>query len=102
MPKERIRVLEEWTHGDCQPDLTLLFDVPVTVSRSRLDSAKLAGRSLDKFEREEMPFFTRVRNAYLERARELPQRIHVIDSTRPVEVVRAEVTTHINALGSLG
>ena len=102
MPKERIRTLEEWTHGDCQPDLTLLFDVPVTVSRSRLDSAELAGRALDKFEREEMPFFTRVRNAYLERARELPQRIRVIDSTRPVEVVRADVVAQLNALGRPG
>ena len=102
MPKERILTLEEWTHGDCQPDLTLLFDVPVTVSRSRLDSAELAGRALDKFEREEMPFFTRVRNAYLERARELPQRIRVIDSTRPVEVVRADVVAQLNALGRPG
>ena len=102
MPKERILTLEEWTHGDCQPDLTLLFDVPVTVSRSRLDSAQLAGRALDKFEREEMPFFTRVRNAYLERARELPQRIRVIDSTRPVEVVRADVVAQLNALGRPG
>jgi dTMP kinase len=98
MPKERIRALEEWTHGDCQPDLTLLFDVPVAVSRSRLDSAKLAGRALDKFEREDMPFFIRVRDAYLERARELPQRIRVIDSTRPVDVVRAEVTAHLEVL----
>jgi dTMP kinase len=99
MPKERIRVLEEWTHADCQPDLTLLFDVPVTVSRSRLDSAKLAGRELDKFEREAMPFFTRVREAYLERAKELPRRIRVIDSTRPMDVVRAEVMAHLETLG---
>ena len=99
MPKERIRVLEEWTHADCQPDLTLLFDVPPAVSRSRLDSAKLAGRALDKFEREATPFFTRVRNAYLERARELPQRIHVIDSTRPIDIVRAEVVAHLDTLG---
>ena len=50
--------------------------------------AELAGRALDKFEREATPFFTRVRDAYLERAAPLPQRIRVIDSTRPMEVVR--------------
>jgi dTMP kinase len=99
MPAARIHALEEWTHADCQPDLTLLFDVPAGVSRARLDSAELAGRALDKFEREAAPFFTRVRNAYLERAAELPQRIRVIDSTREVDVVRAEVVSHLTALG---
>ena len=100
MPSARIHALEQWTHGDCQPDLTLLFDVPTGVSRARLDSAELAGRALDKFEREAMPFFTRVRNAYLERAAALPQRIRVIDSTRPVEVVRAEVASHLDGAGT--
>jgi len=99
MPMERILALELWTHADCQPDLTLLFDVPAAVSRSRLDSAESAGRALDKFEREEASFFTRVRNAYLERAKALPQRIRLIDSTRPVEAVRAEVTSHLDILG---
>ena len=99
MPMERILALELWTHADCQPDLTLLFDVPAVVSRSRLDSAESAGRALDKFEREEASFFTRVRNAYLERAKALPQRIRLIDSTRPVEAVRAEVTSHLDILG---
>jgi dTMP kinase len=99
MPAERIHALEQWTHADCQPHLTLLFDVPAQVSRSRLDSAQSAGRALDKFEREATPFFTRVRNAYLERAKALPQRVRVIDSTRPVDVVRAEVIAHLDALG---
>jgi len=99
MPMERIHALEQWTHADCQPDLTLLFDVPAAVSRSRLDSAESAGRALDKFEREEASFFTRVRNAYLERAKALPQRIRLIDSTRSVEAVRAEVTSHLDILG---
>jgi thymidylate kinase len=40
-----------------------------------------------------------VRNTYLDRARELPQRIRVIDSTRPIDVVRAEVIAHLKVLG---
>ena len=50
--RERIRMLEDWVHGDCQPDLTLLFDVPPAVSRARLAKAQREGRALDKFERE--------------------------------------------------
>jgi dTMP kinase len=99
VPSSRIRELEEWVHADCQPDLTFLFDVPTDVSRARLDSAELAGRSLDKFEREAAAFFTRVRSAYLERATAFAQRIRVIDSTRPVDVVQAELATHLAALG---
>ena len=80
----RIRELEAWIHGDCQPDLTLLFDIPASVSRTRLDRAQAEGRSLDKFEREAGAFFDRVRDAYLDRARTDPQRFRVIDSTRPL------------------
>jgi dTMP kinase len=99
VPASRIRDLEQWVHPECQPDLTFLFDVPTGVSRARLDSAELAGRSLDKFEREASEFFTRVRGAYLERAAAFAQRIRVIDSTRPVNVVQAELATHLAALG---
>jgi dTMP kinase len=99
VPASRIGDLEQWVHGDCQPDLTFLFDVPTGVSRARLDSAELAGRSLDKFEREAAAFFARVRSAYLERAAAYAQRICVIDSTRPVDLVQAELATHLAALG---
>ena len=66
---ERIRELEQWIHGDCQPDLTYLFDVPTAVSHARLKLAQSEGRELDKFESEASAFFERVRAAYLARAR---------------------------------
>ena len=43
VPLARIRELEQWIHGDCQPDLTFLFDVPTGVSRARLDRAQARG-----------------------------------------------------------
>ena len=52
VPPERIRELEQWIHGDCQPDLTFLFDVPTGVSRRRLDRGAAEAATLDKFERE--------------------------------------------------
>ena len=94
----RIRELEQWIHGDCQPDLTLLFDVPTGVSRARLDRAQAEGRTLDKFEREANAFFERVRAAYFERARDDPQRFRVIDSTQPLDDVRAALAAHLAAL----
>jgi len=96
---DRIRALEAWIHGDCQPDLTLLFDVPLDVSRQRLARAQDAGRALDKFEREADAFFERVRAAYLERAARDPARIKVIDSTRDVDAVRAAIAVQLRAIG---
>ena len=91
---ETIAELERLVLGDFRPDLTLVFDVPVAVARQRL--AK--GRTLDKFEREQSEFFTRVRNAYLERARAEPGRLRVVDTTRARAEVRAELETIVAPL----
>ncbi len=93
-----IAQLAQFVHGDCNPDLTILFDVPLDVSRARLDKAAAAGRTLDKFETERGEFFARVREAYLERAAAEPHRIRVVDSTRPLEAVRAELAQIIASL----
>ena len=91
VPAERIAALEQWIHGDCQPDLTLLFDVAPGVSRERLARSAREGRELDKFEREREAFFVRVREAYLARAAAEPRRFRVVESSRGVDDVRAEL-----------
>ncbi|MGE5170266.1 MAG: dTMP kinase [Rudaea sp.] len=93
-----IAQLASLVHADCNPDLTLLFDVPSAVSRERLDRMQARGRALDKFEREERAFFERVRDGYLARAAAEPGRFRVIDSTRPVAEVRAELARIIAAV----
>jgi len=68
--------LEKVVLGDLQPDLTLLFDVPVETGMQRV-----AGRgAADRFEAEPTRFFERVRKAYLARAAADPNRFHVIDA----------------------
>ena len=83
----KIQLLEQWVQADLQPDLTLLFDVPVEVSIQRLANI----RSLDKFEREDADFFARIRQAYLQRAQQNPARFRVIDANRPLENVKQSV-----------
>jgi len=90
--RERLAELERFLPANCRPDLTILFDVPVAVSRERLERSQAKGRSLDKFEREEMAFFQRVRDAYLERAALEPARFRVVNSARPMDDVRADLT----------
>ncbi len=76
----KLAALEHWVHPCLQPDVTLLFDVPLDVARARLD----ATRVLDKFEQEEANFFAATRAEYLRRAAEFPARFRVIDSTKAI------------------
>jgi len=86
--------LEAWVQGGLQPDLTLLFDVPVEVSVARLASA----RTPDKFERESKEFFTKIRNAYLDRAYRNPNRFCIINSNQALDDVKTEVKSVISTL----
>lgn len=88
---DKLEELEHWVQGRgsamLQPDLTLLFDVPLAVSQARLAN----GRELDRFEREASDFHERVRTAYLARAAASSGRIQVLDSTRTLEVIRQDL-----------
>ena len=96
--KALIADLERHVHAGCNPDLTLLFDVPSSVSRDRLERMRALGRDLDKFEQEDAGFFDRVRDAYLARAAAEPSRFRVIDAGRPLPEVRAELARIVSAL----
>jgi len=87
LDRHRLEVLENWVQGSLQPDLTLLFDVPLEVAAERLAGA----RSPDKFEAESGAFFQRTRAEYLRRAEESPQRFRVIDGTRSIADIREEL-----------
>jgi len=81
---EKLGALEQWVQGGLQPDLTLLFDVPLATASARLAGA----RAPDKFEAESRAFFERTRTEYLRRAAEAPDRFRVIDATRSIDEIR--------------
>jgi dTMP kinase len=84
---DKIKQLETWVQGDLQPDMTLLFDVPVEISLARLASA----REPDKFERENAIFFEKLRQAYLARAKDNPHRFHIIDANQTLDKIKVIV-----------
>ena len=88
----KLEELERWVQGSFQPDLTLYFDVSVELGKQRVQSIKAA----DRFEQEQSAFFQRVRKAYLQRVRQFPERIRLIDAGRPL----AEVTASLEAIMS--
>lgn len=86
----RIAELERFVQGSLRPDLTLVFDLPVEVGLQR---AAARGR-LDRFEQENRSFFDAVRQTYLERAAQAPERYRVIDAAKPL----ADVQRYLDAL----
>jgi dTMP kinase len=87
--------LEQLVHEKRQPDLTLLFDAPVALARERVIENT---PNPDKFEREQADFFNNVRQAYLDRAQLFPNRIKVIDSSRAMDLIRADLKLHVDTL----
>lgn len=88
---QRIAVLENWVHADLQPDLTLLMEAPVNVGLARIQERK----TKDRIEREQIDFFERVRNAYLQRAKQFPQRFKIIDATADIDRVEEQLVSAI-------
>lgn len=84
---EKIRHLEQWVHPGLQPDLTILFDVSPATGRKRTGRKGKA----DRFEREQIAYFNRVRRAYLRRAHAYPRRFKVLDANRSLVEVKKEL-----------
>lgn len=84
---ERIASLESWVQQGLKPDLTLFLDVPVEIGLRRAG----ARSAPDRFEREAVAFFERVRAGYLDLARREPQRLRVVDASQPLEAVQRDI-----------
>jgi len=93
----RIRVLEDWLQQGFQPDMTLLLDLPIELGMKR------AGKrgALDRFEQEQKVFFQEVREAYLDRARQDPERFRIIDAGQELAAVQQQLDQVIDELIAL-
>lgn len=90
--KERIAVLENFVQQGLSPDLTLLLDMPKEAAKQRLESRLRAlDEQLDRFEQEQGDFFQAVRDAYLARAAEAPERFVVIDAQYSLGTVQTQI-----------
>lgn len=94
LPAATIDRLVQIVHSDTQPDLTLLLDAPPSVT----DARQAVRSHRDRFERESDAFFSRVRAAYLDRAKTEPRRWHVIDAGQPLAGVQAEIREALKSL----
>ncbi len=90
----RIAKLESWVQGDLRPNYTILMDLPVDIGLARA-----AQRSEpDRFEKQKMVFFEKVRGGYLNLAKRHPERYRVVDASQGIAAVKAQITTVLTAL----
>jgi dTMP kinase len=92
---DAITWLEQWVQGELRPDLTLLFDAPIEIGMARAAQRKGA---VDRFEAEKLNFFERVREAYLTRARQNPDRIKTINAEQPLLLVQQDIIAVLDEL----
>jgi dTMP kinase len=81
----KIKGLETWVLQGLSPDLTLLFDLDPAAAKARQTKAGLVA---DKFEQERQTFFDNVRGKYLERAKQNPQRIVIVDAAQSIDAIQ--------------
>ena len=91
---DKIAALEQLVQGDFRPDLTLLLDVPVAIGLERASNRSTP----DRFEQEQVEFFERVRQAYLDMARTHDGRYRVIDASLPLEAVQQQLEAAVAAI----
>ena len=90
----RIALLEQFVQGDLRPDITLLFDLPVEDGMARA----VARGKLDRFEQEQHAFFECVRQAYLQRANDDPERFRLVDAQQKLVDVQNSLDVHLSEI----
>lgn len=93
--KQRITEIANWTLKGINPDMTLLFDLPVELGQQRVLSRN---QGVDRFEQEKVDFFQRIRERYLERAHDEPNRIKIIDASQSIADIELQITKHLQPL----
>lgn len=87
----RIALLEQFVQGDLRPDITLLFDLPVEDGMARA----VARGKLDRFEQEHHDFFEAVRQSYLQRAEDDPERFRLVNAQQTLPEVQKSLDVQL-------
>jgi dTMP kinase len=90
---EKIDQLKQWVLGDFEPDMTVLLDLSVELSASRLKRRA----KLDRIEVEKQDFFERIREMYLALAHRDKKRFQVIDASKSLQEVQSDLTLIISS-----
>ena len=89
-----IKQLETMVQAELRPHCTIILDAPVEVGFARAR----ARASLDRMESEDLAFHQRVRQTYLTRAAEMPDKYAVINADQPLSQVQDDIQRVLDGL----
>jgi dTMP kinase len=91
LPLEFIRKLTDLVCANYRPDITLLLDIEPEVGLSRARARNhVRTENEGRFEQEDLEFYSRIRDGYLELASE-DERVQLIYADRPIEAVHRHI-----------
>lgn len=92
VPLERINQVDLAATGGRDPDRTLLFDLEARLARARGHSPSRQRKgTADRLDAEGLAFYERVREGFLEQARNDPGRFRIVDSSGDAAATQAQV-----------
>ncbi|MCZ6565022.1 MAG: dTMP kinase [Gammaproteobacteria bacterium] len=92
VPLSEILKLESVVQGNFQPDLTILLTCDIKTGMQRVARR---GKK-DRFEKERLEFFEQVQDTYLQRAKDNPLRIRVVNADQAINEVAIAIQTTVN------
>jgi dTMP kinase len=95
IPMKFIQQIEDVSTEGMRPDLTLLLDLPVIQG---IERSVGRGQGSDRFEEQDLEFKQRVRQVYLDRQSDEPDRIRIINATKSVESVHTQIWSLVSSL----
>ena len=92
---DRVEQLAQWLLPDLRPDQVIVLDVSADTA---LERVQRRGQKMDRYEENDLEFFNRARQYYLDQAASRPDRYRVVDAERPVDEVHTELLEILRGL----
>lgn len=91
---EALAIINHFATGGLKPDLTILFDIDVEEGLSR---RSVGGEEMNRMDLQEIAFYKRVRDGYLELVKQEPDRWVIVNAGRPPDEVQKDVRRFVEA-----
>lgn len=90
---EALHSLTQFATSGLKPDLTILFDIDVEEGLSR---RSVGGGEMNRMDLQEIAFYKRVRNGYMELVKQEPERWVTVDAGRPPDEIQNDVRRSVD------
>ncbi len=91
---DALGIITHFATGGLKPDLTILFDIDVEEGLSR---RSVGGEEMNRMDLQEIAFYKKVRDGYIELVKQEPERWVIVDAGRPPDEIQNDVRRSVEA-----